>query len=103
MPPPGAAGSGQAELFPDAREERHRRVARATDAVRDAVAETRRRQTRQREYNQRHGIVPRTIAKRIADEIIATVNTSVASRTLFSRMNATSIPTMPESRNGDRL
>jgi excinuclease ABC subunit B len=38
-----------------------------TDAVRDAVAETRRRQTRQREYNQRHGIVPRTIAKRIAD------------------------------------
>ncbi len=33
------AGAGQAELFPDPREDKRRRVARATDAVRDALGE----------------------------------------------------------------
>ena len=33
------AGSGQAKLFPDPHEDRLRRVARATDAVRDAIGE----------------------------------------------------------------
>ncbi|MFP3959299.1 MAG: helicase-related protein, partial [Spirochaetaceae bacterium] len=43
---------------------------RVSEAMREAVAETERRRAVQKEYNERHGITPRTISKAVNDILI---------------------------------
>lgn len=42
---------------------------RITDSIRAAIQETERRRQKQQEHNEEHGIVPRTVIRRIDDEI----------------------------------
>ncbi|MFP4638268.1 MAG: helicase-related protein, partial [Spirochaetaceae bacterium] len=43
---------------------------RVSEAMREAIAETERRRAVQKEYNERHGITPRTISKAVNDILI---------------------------------
>ncbi|MCI1959608.1 MAG: excinuclease ABC subunit UvrB [Clostridia bacterium] len=66
-----------------------------TDSMRYAIDETNRRRTIQQEYNKKHGIVPKTIKKKIYDVIQATTPAEEKDKFGFKKA--------PESMNVDEL
>jgi len=66
-----------------------------TDSMRYAIEETNRRRTIQQDYNTLHGIVPKTIKKKIYDVIQATTPTEEKNKFGFNKE--------PESMNTDEL